>query len=278
MRGRGTWTAVLTWSIKHARRVDQAGNQGRDGAAVRGRERGEGGMAVHGGTARDCGALWQAGTVPRRHERSVAGREGGGGRREGVGNLLGGASRVSRQARDERRQTAGRWKASSELRPRGRGAALFGGGGTLARSSGRRCRRPRSSSGSGSGSGSNKDGGTGDGRGTGCIGSVLVGGGLSVWDLGGGGGSGGGRAYVLDRETEGGGEKSEEDRRLQSWCPRAVRLLGLWAQPKAGLTTLSRGSVSWLECGPTGQHRVCRVQRPNVSWTSPGRRDGDGPN
>lgn len=161
MRGRGTWTAVLTWSIKHARRVDQAGNQGRDGAAVRGRERGEGGMAAHGGTARDCGALWQAGTVPRRHERSVAGREAGGGR-EGVGNLLGGASRVSRQARDERRQTAGRWKASSEFRPWDEERLCLVEGGTLARSSGRRCRRPRSSSsGSKYGGGRGTDGGRG---------------------------------------------------------------------------------------------------------------------
>lgn len=161
MRGRGTWTAVLTWSIKHARRVDQAGNQGRDGAAVRGRERGEGGMAAHGGTARDCGALWQAGTVPRRHERSVAGREAGGGTR-GSRELVGGASRVSRQARDERRQTAGRWKASSELRPWEEERLCLVEGGTLARSSGRRCRRPRSSSsGRKYGGGRGTDGGRG---------------------------------------------------------------------------------------------------------------------
>lgn len=111
MRGRGTWTAVLTWSIKHARRVDQAGNQGRDGAAVRGRERGEGGMAAHGGTARDCGALWQAGTVPRRHERSVAGREAGGDERES-GTCWGGKQSV--QTGERRETTDGRQVESVE--------------------------------------------------------------------------------------------------------------------------------------------------------------------
>lgn len=113
MRGRGTWTAVLTWSIKHARRVDQAGNQGRDGAAVRGRERGEGGMAAHGGTARDCGALWQAGTVPRRHERSVAGREAGGDERES-GTCWGGQAEYPdrRETRDDRRPAGGKRRVS----------------------------------------------------------------------------------------------------------------------------------------------------------------------
>lgn len=113
MRGRGTWTAVLTWSIKHARRVDQAGNQGRDGAAVRGRERGEGGMAAHGGTARDCGALWQAGTVPRRTNDLSRGERRGGDERES-GTCWGGQAEYPdrRETRDDRRPAGGKRRVS----------------------------------------------------------------------------------------------------------------------------------------------------------------------
>lgn len=120
--------------------------------------RGDGSTRRDGERLRSAVAGWY-GTAAT---RTICRGERGGGGTRGSRELVGGASRVSRQAGDARRQTAGRWKASSELRPWDEERLCLVEGGTLARSSGRRCRRPRSSSsGSKYGGGRGTDGGRG---------------------------------------------------------------------------------------------------------------------
>ncbi|KAK0750966.1 hypothetical protein B0T18DRAFT_401450 [Schizothecium vesticola] len=204
-------------------------------------------MAVHGGTARDCGALWQAGTAATR--TICRGERGGGGDERELGTCWGGSKQSPDRRRttdDDRRPAGGKRRVS--LSPGSRSGSVWWKGGLWP---GRQVADVADLAAAAAAAAAARTGrrGTDGGRG---VGSVLVAVAVDTQ-------TDGRRAYVLDRETE--GREKSEDRRLQSWCTGAV----CCPQPKAGLTTLSLESVSWLECGPTGQHQVCRVQRPNVS-------------